>query len=208
MNQDKRYQIIDRIKEGIPNPIITLHSLSPFEYLISIILSAQSNDLTVKKATDRLYIVANTPNAILTLGLKTLQEYIKTIGLYHIKAKNIIDTCQIIVEKHNGNIPDNREELERLPGVGRKTANLVLNTVFGHSTIAVDRHVFRVCNRTGLAVGTNVRIVENLLLDYIPELFKIHFHHYLVFHGRHTCMARQPKCNSCIIVDLCEFSKK
>ncbi|VFP78760.1 Endonuclease III [Candidatus Erwinia haradaeae] len=208
MNQEKRHKIMTRLRESTSHSDITLDSLSPFEYLIFIILSAQANDISVQKATDRLYIVANTPTDILNLGLEPLKEYIRTIGLFHIKAKNIINTCRILLEKHHGNIPDKRKDLENLPGVGRKTANLVLNTVFGQPTIAVDRHVFRVCNRTRFAIGKNVKIVEKLLLRYVSQSLKLHCHHYLVLHGRYTCMARQPKCNSCIIVDLCEYNNK
>ncbi|VFP82053.1 endonuclease III [Candidatus Erwinia haradaeae] len=208
MNQDKRHKIMTRLRESTSHSTATLHSLSPFEYLISIILSAQANDISVKKATDRLYAVANTPADILKLGLESLKEKIRTIGLFHMKAKNIINTCHILLEKYHGRIPERREDLENLPGVGRKTANLVLNTVFGQPTIAVDRHVFRVCNRTGFAVGKNVNTVEKLLLCYVTESFKLRCHHYLVFHGRYTCIARQPKCNSCIIINLCEYDNK
>ena len=181
---------------------------SPFELLIAVILSAQATDKGVNKATAKLFPVANTPQAILDLGLEGLKGYIKTIGLYNSKAENIIKTCRDLVEKHNGEVPESREALEALAGVGRKTANVVLNTAFGHPTIAVDTHIFRVCNRTNFAPGKDVVKVEEKLLKVVPKEFKVDVHHWLILHGRYTCTARKPRCGACIIEDLCEYKEK
>ncbi|MDY3695973.1 MULTISPECIES: endonuclease III [Proteus] len=208
MNQAKRIEILTRLRDDNPQPTTELKFDSPFELLISVLLSAQATDVSVNKATAKLYPVANTPQAILTLGIDGLKKYIKTIGLYNTKAENVIKTCQILVDKHNSEVPENREALEALPGVGRKTANVVLNTAFGWPTIAVDTHIFRVSNRTGFAPGKNVNEVEQKLLKVVPAEFKVDCHHWLILHGRYTCIARKPRCGSCIIEDLCEFKEK
>ena len=208
MNQAKRIEILTRLREQNPRPTTELEYNSPFELLIAVILSAQATDKGVNKATAKLFPVANTPQAILDLGLEGLKEYIKTIGLYNSKAENIIKTCRDLVEKHNGEVPDNREALEALAGVGRKTANVVLNTAFGHPTIAVDTHIFRVCNRTNFAPGKDVVKVEEKLLKVVPKEFKVDVHHWLILHGRYTCTARKPRCGACIIEDLCEYKEK
>ncbi|WP_457670209.1 endonuclease III [Thiolapillus sp.] len=208
MNQKKRREIFQRLRENNPKPTTELHYNSSFELLIAVILSAQATDVGVNKATAKLFPVANTPRAILDLGEKGLKEYIKTIGLYNGKAKNIITTCRILLEKHGGEVPDERKALEALPGVGRKTANVVLNTAFGHPTMAVDTHIFRVSNRTGIARGKTVLEVEKKLLRHIPKEFLHDAHHWLILHGRYTCIARKPRCGSCIIEDLCEFKDK
>lgn len=208
MNKEKRIQIFSRLQLQNPHPETELHYSSDFELLIAVVLSAQATDIGVNKATDKLYAVANTPEAILALQEEGLKHYIKTIGLYNSKAKNIIKACQILVEKHNSRVPRDRESLEALPGVGRKTANVVLNTAFGEPTIAVDTHIFRVSNRTGIAPGKDVVEVEKRLLRLVPEEFKLNAHHWLILHGRYTCIARTPRCGSCIIEDLCEFKKK
>ncbi|EEG83371.1 MULTISPECIES: endonuclease III [Proteus] len=208
MNQAKRIEILTRLRDNNPQPTTELKFDSPFELLISVLLSAQATDVSVNKATAKLYPVANTPQAILNLGVDGLKEYIKTIGLYNTKAENVIKTCQILVDKHNSEVPENREALEALPGVGRKTANVVLNTAFGWPTIAVDTHIFRVSNRTGFAPGKNVNEVEQKLLKVVPAEFKVDCHHWLILHGRYTCIARKPRCGSCIIEDLCEFKEK
>ena len=210
MNKQKRTEIFTRLRDQNPNPTTELNYSSPFELLIAVILSAQATDVGVNKATDRLYPVANTPQAILDLGLEGLKSYVKTIGLYNAKAENIIKTCEMLLTLHNGEVPDNREALEALPGVGRKTANVVLNTAFGHPAMAVDTHIFRVSNRTGIAPGKNVLEVEKRLLRLVPEEFLVDAHHWLILHGRYVCKARKPQCGSCIIEDLCEFpsSKK
>ena len=208
MNQAKRIEILTRLREQTPHPTTELEYNSPFELLIAVILSAQATDKGVNKATAKLFPVANTPQAILDLGLEGLKEYIKTIGLYNSKAENIIKTCRDLVEKHNGEVPDNREALEALAGVGRKTANVVLNTAFGHPTIAVDTHIFRVCNRTNFAPGKDVVKVEEKLLKVVPKEFKVDVHHWLILHGRYTCTARKPRCGACIIEDLCEYKEK
>ncbi|WP_193017242.1 MULTISPECIES: endonuclease III [Gammaproteobacteria] len=208
MNQAKRIEILTRLRDNNPQPTTELKFDSPFELLISVLLSAQATDVSVNKATAKLYPVANTPKAILTLGVDGLKKYIKTIGLYNTKAENVIKTCQILIDKHNSNVPENREALEALPGVGRKTANVVLNTAFGWPTIAVDTHIFRVSNRTGFAPGKNVNEVEQKLLKVVPAEFKVDCHHWLILHGRYTCIARKPRCGSCIIEDLCEFKEK
>ena len=208
MNQAKRIEILTRLREQNPYPTTELEYNSPFELLIAVILSAQATDKGVNKATAKLFPVANTPQAILDLGLEGLKGYIKTIGLYNSKAENIIKTCRDLVEKHNGEVPESREALEALAGVGRKTANVVLNTAFGHPTIAVDTHIFRVCNRTNFAPGKDVVKVEEKLLKVVPKEFKVDVHHWLILHGRYTCTARKPRCGACIIEDLCEYKEK
>ncbi len=208
MNKQKRIEILTRLRDHNPHPTTELNYSSPFELLIAVILSAQATDKGVNKATEKLFPVANTPQAILDLGLDGLKEYIKTIGLYNSKAENIIKTCRDLIEKHNGEIPENRSALEALAGVGRKTANVVLNTAFGHPTIAVDTHIFRVSNRTGFAPGKDVVKVEEKLLKVVPDEFKVDVHHWLILHGRYTCIARTPRCGSCLIEDLCEFKEK
>jgi len=208
MNKNKRIQIFSRLKEQNPEPKTELNYSSDFELLISVVLSAQATDVGVNKATKKLYKVANTPETILALKEEGLKDYIKTIGLFNSKAKNVIKTCQILIDKHNSRVPQDRESLEALPGVGRKTANVVLNTAFGVPTIAVDTHIFRVSNRTGIAPGKNVIEVEKRLMRLVPEEFMLDAHHWLILHGRYTCIARTPRCGSCIIEDLCEFKKK
>jgi len=208
MNREKRYEIFSRLREANPHPTTELKYSNPFELLIAVILSAQATDVGVNKATDKLYPVANTPQAILDLGLDGLKEYIKTIGLYNSKANNIIKTCQILLDKYDGEVPDDRKALEALPGVGRKTANVVLNTAFGHPTMAVDTHIFRVSNRTKIAPGKTPLEVEKKLLKFVPEEFLIDAHHWLILHGRYTCIARKPRCGSCLIEDLCEYKHK
>ncbi|MCY6395396.1 MULTISPECIES: endonuclease III [Actinobacillus] len=208
MNQAKRIEILTRLRNENPHPTTELNYSNPFELLIAVILSAQATDKGVNKATDKLFPVANTPQAILDLGVDGLKEYIKTIGLFNSKAENIIKTCRDLIEKHNGQVPENREALEALAGVGRKTANVVLNTAFGHPTIAVDTHIFRVANRTGFAPGKDVVKVEEKLLKVVPAEFKVDVHHWLILHGRYTCIARKPRCGSCIIEDLCEYKDK
>ncbi len=208
MNKTKRHEIFTRFRTENPKPTTELNYKSDFELLIAVILSAQSTDVGVNKATDKLYPVANTPEAIYLLGIKGLSEYIKTIGLYNSKAKNVIATCKILIEQHNGQVPENREALEALPGVGRKTANVVLNTAFGQPTMAVDTHIFRVSNRTKIAPGKTVLAVEKGLVKFIPKEFMIDAHHWLILHGRYTCLARKPRCGSCIISDLCEYKDK
>ena len=208
MNKDKRRLILERLREANPQPTTELHYSSPFELLIAVILSAQATDVGVNKATAKLYPVANTPAAILALGLDGLKSYIKTIGLYNAKAENVIKTCQQLLTLHGGEVPEDRAALEALPGVGRKTANVVLNTAFGWPTIAVDTHIFRVANRTGFAPGKNVDEVEQKLLKHVPAEFKLDVHHWFILHGRYTCIARKPRCGSCLIEDLCEFKEK
>ncbi|TPH13986.1 endonuclease III [Litorilituus lipolyticus] len=208
MNKEKRLEILTRLRDDNPHPTTELNFNSPFELLIAVLLSAQATDVGVNKATAKLYPVANTPQAILDLGLEGLKNYIKTIGLFNTKAVNTMKTCQMLVDLHNGEVPESREALEALPGVGRKTANVVLNTAFGWPTIAVDTHIDRVSNRTKFAMGKNVVEVENKLLKVVPKEFKVDVHHWLILHGRYTCVARKPKCGSCIIEDLCEFKDK
>jgi endonuclease-3 len=208
MNKETRLEMLTRLRDENPEPTTELNFSSPFELLIAVILSAQSTDVGVNKATDKLYPVANTPAAIYALGVDGLKEYIKTIGLFNAKAKNVIETCRILVSEHNSIVPENREALEALPGVGRKTANVVLNTAFGWPTIAVDTHIYRVSNRTKLAMGKTVEKVEDKLIKVIPAEFKVDVHHWLILHGRYTCVARKPRCGSCIIEDLCEFTEK
>ena len=208
MNKEKRIEILKRLRAANPHPTTELNFSSPFELLIAEILSAQATDKGVNKATDKLFPVANTPQAILALGVDGLKEYIKTIGLFNSKAENIIKTCRDLIEKHHGEVPEDREALEALAGVGRKTANVVLNTAFGHPTIAVDTHIFRVCNRTGFAPGKDVVKVEEKLIKVVPAEFKVDVHHWLILHGRYTCVARKPRCGACIIEDLCEYKNK
>lgn len=208
MNKEKRSEIFARLKKQLPEPTTELNYSSPFELLIAVILSAQATDKGVNKATVDLFKVAPTPEKMLALKESGLKKYIKTIGLFNTKAKNIIKTCQILIDEHNSNVPENREALEALPGVGRKTANVILNTAFGHPTIAVDTHIFRVSNRTKIAPGKTVLEVEKKLLKFVPDEFKQDAHHWLILHGRYTCIARKPRCGSCIIEDLCEFKDK
>jgi endonuclease-3 len=196
------------LQENNPSPTTELNYSSTFELLIAVILSAQATDVGVNKATNKLYPVANTPQAIYDLGLEGLKTYIKTIGLYNSKAANVIKTCKLLIDKHNSIVPDDREKLEALPGVGRKTANVVLNTAFGHPTMAVDTHIFRMGNRTGLAPGKNVLQVEKGLVKNIPKEFLVDAHHWLILHGRYVCTARSPKCGACIIYDLCTYKDK
>ncbi len=197
-----------RLKQNTLKPVTELNYSSHFELLIATVLSAQTTDISVNKITEKLYPVANTASAILELDTDGLQQYIKTIGLWKTKARNIINLCRILVKCYDGSIPNNREALEALPGVGRKTANVVLNIAFHLPTIAVDRHVFRVCNRTNFSIGRNVQEVEQNLLKFVPKKFQIHCHHWFIFHGRYTCLARKPKCFICNIKDLCEFEGK
>jgi len=208
MNKLKRHEIFTRFRAENPKPETELNYSSNFELLISVILSAQATDVGVNKATAKLYPIANTPEAIYALGVEGLSEYIKTIGLYNSKAKNVIATCKMLVEQHNSTVPEDREALEALPGVGRKTANVVLNTAFGHAAMAVDTHIFRVSNRTKIAPGKTVLAVEKALMKFIPDEFLVDAHHWLILHGRYTCIARKPRCGSCIISDLCEYKDK
>ncbi|TCV90500.1 endonuclease III [Sulfurirhabdus autotrophica] len=208
MNTQKRHEIFTRLSSLNPNPTTELLYTTPFELLIAVVLSAQSTDKGVNIATRKLYPLANTPELILQLGLEGLKQYIQTIGLYHSKAKHIMETCRLLVEQHHSQVPNTREELEKLPGVGRKTANVILNTAFGHPTMAVDTHIFRVSNRTGLAPGKNVSEVEQKLLKFIDKKFLLNAHHWLILHGRYTCKARKPSCPECIIRDLCEYKSK
>lgn len=208
MNTQKRREILERLREANPHPTTELHYNTPFELLIAVILSAQATDVSVNKATATLFPVANTPAQFLQLGVEGLKDHIKTIGLYNAKAENIIKSCQQLLDLHGGEVPENREALEALPGVGRKTANVVLNTAFGWPTIAVDTHIFRVANRTGFAPGKNVDEVEQRLLKVVPTEFKLDAHHWFILHGRYTCIARKPRCGSCLIEDLCEFKEK
>ncbi len=208
MNKTKRTEIFTRLREQNPHPTTELNFKNEFELLIAVILSAQATDVSVNKATKPLFKIANTPEKILKLGETKLKSYVKTIGLYNTKAKNIIKTCRLLVNEHNGQVPEDRAALEALPGVGRKTANVVLNTAFGHPTIAVDTHIYRVSNRTGIAPGKTVLEVEKRLLRLVPEEFKRDAHHWLILHGRYTCIARSPKCLDCTIYDLCEYKSK
>jgi endonuclease-3 len=208
MNAKKRLEIFDRLAAAIPNPTTELHYSNPFELLIAVVLSAQSTDKGVNKATAKLFPFANTPSGILALGEAGLKEYIKTIGLYNSKAAHIITLCQQLLDKHDGQVPQTREELEALAGVGRKTANVILNTAFGQHTIAVDTHIFRVANRTGIGPGKNVLEVERKLEKCVPKKHMKDAHHLLILHGRYTCIARKPRCPSCVIEDLCEYQYK
>lgn len=208
MNADKRRQTFERLRAANPHPTTELEYTTPFELLIAVILSAQATDVSVNKATRKLYPVANTPAAIYALGVDGLIPYVQTIGLYKTKAKNVVETCRLLVEQHDGQVPREREALQALPGVGRKTANVVLNTAFGVPAMAVDTHIFRVSNRTGIAPGKNVDIVEQKLMKFVPPEFLMDAHHWLILHGRYTCLARTPQCWNCVILDLCEFRKK
>ncbi|MDO4640916.1 MAG: endonuclease III [Neisseria sp.] len=208
MNKTIRQEIFERLRNANPNPTTELNFNSPFELLIAVLLSAQATDVGVNKATAKLFPVANTPQAMLDLGLEGIMEYTKTIGLYRTKSKHIIETCQILLAQYDGKVPETREALEKLPGVGRKTANVVLNTAFGQPTMAVDTHIFRVSNRTGLAPGKNVREVEDKLMKVVPKAFILNAHHWLILHGRYTCKAQKPLCGQCLINDLCEYPAK
>jgi len=208
MNAHKRAEIFRRLREANPKPTTELAYSSPFQLLIAVILSAQATDVSVNKVTKRLFPIAGTPQAILELGEAKLKSYISTIGLFNAKAKNVLATCALLVERHGGEVPRSRPELEALPGVGRKTANVVLNTAFGEPTIAVDTHIFRVANRTGIAPGKTVRAVEDKLEKVVPMEFKQDAHHWLILHGRYVCKARKPDCPQCIIRDLCEYRHK
>jgi len=208
MNKQKRTEIFTRLRAENPHPVTELHYASPFELLVAVTLSAQATDKGVNKATDKLFPVANTPEAIYALGEEGLKHYIKTIGLFNSKAANIIKACKILINKHNSIIPETREELEELPGVGRKTANVVLNTAFGQPTMAVDTHIFRFANRTKIAPGKNVLEVEHKLVKFIPDEFIVDAHHWMILHGRYVCVARKPRCGACIIEDLCEYKDK
>lgn len=208
MNKEKRTAIYSTLRTRMPAPTTELEYVNPFELLIAVILSAQATDISVNKATSKLYPVANTPESILALGVGGLKPYIRTIGLFNSKAENIVKTCRILVEEHGSEVPRTREELEALPGVGRKTANVVLNTAFGEPTIAVDTHIFRVSNRTGIAKGKNPLEVEKRLVRLTPDEFKKDAHHWLILHGRYVCKARKPLCGECPIVEWCEYTKK
>lgn len=208
MNKQKRLEIFARFKADNPKPTTELNYSSEFELLIAVMLSAQATDVSVNKATDKLFPIANTPQTIYDLGVEGLKQYIKTIGLFNAKAENVIKTCRILLDQHQGQVPHNREALEALPGVGRKTANVILNTAFGEPTIAVDTHLFRLANRINLAPGKTVLEVEKNLLKVIPKEYLTDAHHWLILHGRYVCTARKPKCNSCIIEDLCEYKHK
>jgi len=208
MNRQKREEIFRRLSEHIENPRSDLQFGSNFELLISVLLSAQATDVSVNKATAKLYPLANTPETMLALGEEGIREHIKTIGLFNAKAKNIVNTCKILIEEHDSQVPNDAAALEALPGVGRKTANVILNIAFGHPTIAVDTHIFRVANRTRIAPGKNVLEVEKKLLKFVPDEYKLAAHHLLILHGRYTCIARKPRCASCVIEDLCEYRHK
>jgi len=208
MTPAMRRELFLRLQKANPHPTTELEYTTPFELLIAVILSAQATDVSVNKATRTLFRVASTPARMLALGVDGLEPYIRTIGLYRTKAKNVIETCRLLTERHGGVVPRTREDLEALPGVGRKTANVVLNTAFGQPTIAVDTHIFRVSNRTGLAPGKNVDDVERRLMEVVPEEFRHDAHHWLILHGRYICIARKPHCWNCMIADLCEFEPK
>ena len=208
MNREKRRALLSRLQAANPQPTTELNFESPFELLIAVMLSAQATDISVNKATGPLFAKANTPAAINALGLAKVKDHIKTIGLFNTKAANVIKTCKILMDEYDSQVPEDRALLEALPGVGRKTANVVLNTAFGHPTIAVDTHIFRVSNRTKLAPGKNVRQVEDKLLKAVPDEFKVDVHHWLILHGRYICVARKPRCSACVIEDLCEFKDK
>ena len=208
MNAAKRLEIFRRFHEDNPEPNTEFAYSSPFELLIAVILSAQATDVSVNKAMAKLFPVANTPEAIYALGVEGLSEYIKTIGLYNSKAKNVIEACRLLIERHDSQVPQTREALEALPGVGRKTANVVLNTAFRQLAMAVDTHIFRVSNRTGIAPGKNVVEVEKQLMKFVPKPYLLDAHHWLILHGRYVCQARKPRCGSCRIEDLCEFKQK
>ena len=208
MNKEKRTRIFERLQANDPDPTTELKYQTPYELLVSVILSAQATDVSVNKATEALYRAANTPQAVVDLGVSKLKKYIQSIGLFNTKAENIVKTSRILIEQHDGQVPEDREALEALPGVGRKTANVVLNTAFGQPTMAVDTHIFRVANRTRIAPGKNVRQVEDRLVRWIPKPFLKDAHHWLILHGRYVCTARKPRCGSCLIEDLCEYPDK
>jgi endonuclease-3 len=208
MTKKQIQTFFERLREQRPHPETELNFSSPFELLVAVTLSAQATDVSVNKATDKLFPVANTPEAIYALGVDGLKEYIKTIGLYNSKAENVIKACRILIEKHNSQVPDNRADLEALPGVGRKTANVVLNTAFGQPAMAVDTHIFRLGNRTGLASGKNVLEVEQRLIKVIPKEFILDAHHWLILHGRYCCIARKPKCAECVVSDVCNWPER
>ena len=208
MNKNKRSEIFQKLKAQNPKPTTELEYANPFELLIAVVLSAQATDVGVNKATKKLFPVANTPEAIVELGSEGLKQYIRTIGLYNTKAEYILKMCKLLMDEFDSQVPADRISLEKLPGVGRKTANVILNTAFGQPTIAVDTHIFRVSNRTGIAPGKDVRGVEEKLMKFVPDEYKQDAHHWLILHGRYTCVARQPRCGSCVIYDLCEFKQK
>ncbi|MEI8647917.1 endonuclease III [Paraglaciecola sp. Hal342] len=208
MNQQKRIEMLTRWRAANPHPTTELNFTSPFELLIAVLLSAQATDVSVNKAMAKMFPVANTPETVYALGVDGVKEFIKTIGLFNTKAVNVIKTCEMLIDKHNSVVPEDRAALEALPGVGRKTANVVLNTAFGWPTIAVDTHINRVSNRTKFAMGKTVEKVEEKLLKVVPAEFKVDVHHWLILHGRYTCIARKPRCGSCIVEDLCEFKDK
>jgi len=208
VSPEKREKLFERLRSANPNPTTELAYRTPFELLVSVVLSAQATDKSVNAATEKLYRDAGTPRAMLALGEEGLIAYIKTIGLYRSKARHVLETCRLLIERHGGEVPQSREALEALPGVGRKTANVILNTAFGHPTIAVDTHIFRVANRTGLAPGKDVRAVEDKLMKAVPEKFLKDAHHWLILHGRYVCKARKPDCPACVIRDLCSYKGK
>lgn len=208
MNKQTRQEMFERLRAANPEPTTELNYNTPFELLIAVLLSAQATDVGVNKATAKLFPIANTPQALLDLGLEGVMDYTKTIGLYKTKSKHIIQTCEILLREHGGEVPQTREALEKLPGVGRKTANVVLNTAFRQPAMAVDTHIFRVSNRTGLAKGKNVREVEDKLMKFVPKEFLMDAHHWLILHGRYTCKAQKPQCQTCLINDLCDFGDK
>jgi len=208
VNKNKRSEIFQKLKAQNPKPTTELEYANPFELVVAVVLSAQATDVGVNKATKKLFPVANTPEAIVALGSKGLKQYIRTIGLYNTKAKNILKMCKLLIEEFDSQVPEDRNSLEKLPGVGRKTANVILNTAFAQPTIAVDTHIFRVSNRTGIAPGKDVRVVEEKLMKFVPDEYKQDAHHWLILHGRYTCVARKPRCGSCVIYDLCEFKQK
>ena len=208
MNKNKRSEIFQKLKGQNPKPTTELEYANSFELLIAVVLSAQATDVGVNKATKKLFSVANKPEAIVALGPEGLKQYIRTIGLYNKKAENILKTCKLLIDEFDSQVPADRNSLEKLPGVGRKTASVILNTAFGQPTIAVDTHIFRVSNRTGIAPGKDVRVVEEKLMKFVPDEYKQDAHHWLILHGRYTCIARKPRCGSCVIYDLCEFKQK
>ena len=208
MNRQKRGEIFERLRAENPKPTTELNFGSPFELLVSVILSAQATDVGVNRATGPLFAVANTPEAIAALGVEGLKDYIRSIGLFNTKAENVVRMCEMLLAEHGGEVPRSREALEALPGVGRKTANVVLNTAFGEPTIAVDTHIFRVSNRTRIAPGKTVRQVEDKLMRFVPPEYRVDAHHWLILHGRYVCVARRPRCGSCVIEDLCEYRDK
>ena len=208
MNAETRFEMFERLLKKIPNPTTELNYSTPFELLVAVTLSAQATDKSVNKVTNKLFPIANTPEAISELGQDTLRDTIKTIGLFNSKAKHIIQTCKLLIEKYDSAVPETRKELEALPGVGRKTANVVLNTAFGHPTIAVDTHIYRVANRTAIASGKTVLEVEKKFVKFIPDEYRVPAHHLMILHGRYTCKARSPLCTDCILLDLCEYEEK